>query len=159
MSSAGSAARVLALPPLFTAGMTDAMVELLPNAPIYHVGMYRNPGSNLPVQYYNRLPKGKAGCDVSPYCNAQQGAIVVFFATDRPVYLLCMCIRFELLVTDSGAFGFRTTPSQIGKGHGVHLKQLPHCKRTAAVDTEVLCLDQTGYASNRHSAVAAACTT
>ena len=38
--------------------MTDAMLELMPNAPVYHIGMYRNPGSNMPIQYYNRLPKG-----------------------------------------------------------------------------------------------------
>jgi uracil phosphoribosyltransferase len=40
-------------------GMTDAMLELLPNSPVYHIGMYRNPGSNMPIQYYNRLPKGR----------------------------------------------------------------------------------------------------
>ncbi|CAM9221542.1 unnamed protein product [Ectocarpus sp. 6 AP-2014] len=39
-------------------GMTEALLELLPDSPVYHVGMYRNPGSNIPVQYYNRLPKG-----------------------------------------------------------------------------------------------------
>lgn len=38
--------------------MTEALLELLPDSPVYHVGMYRNPGSNFPVQYYNRLPKG-----------------------------------------------------------------------------------------------------
>lgn len=38
--------------------MTEALLELLPDSPVYHVGMYRNPGSNIPVQYYNRLPKG-----------------------------------------------------------------------------------------------------
>ncbi|KAG5176443.1 uracil phosphoribosyltransferase-domain-containing protein [Tribonema minus] len=45
-------------------GMTDAMLELLPNAPVYHIGMYRNPGSSMPIQYYNRLPKGQS-CDVA----------------------------------------------------------------------------------------------
>ena len=38
--------------------MTEALLELLPDSPVYHVGMYRNPGSNIPVQYYNRFPKG-----------------------------------------------------------------------------------------------------
>jgi len=38
--------------------MTEALLELLPDSPVYHIGMYRNPGSNIPVQYYNRLPKG-----------------------------------------------------------------------------------------------------
>lgn len=39
--------------------MTEALLELLPDSPVYHVGMYRNPSSLIPVQYYNRLPKGK----------------------------------------------------------------------------------------------------
>ncbi|CAM9355970.1 unnamed protein product [Choristocarpus tenellus] len=39
-------------------GMSEVFLELLPNAPMYHIGMYRNPGSMIPVQYYNRLPKG-----------------------------------------------------------------------------------------------------
>lgn len=38
--------------------MTEALLELLPDSPVYHVGMYRNPSSLIPVQYYNRLPKG-----------------------------------------------------------------------------------------------------
>lgn len=38
--------------------MTETMLELLPEAPVYHIGIYRNPGSTVPVQYYNRLPKG-----------------------------------------------------------------------------------------------------
>lgn len=38
--------------------MTEALLELLPDSPVYHIGMYRNPGSSIPVQYYNRLPKG-----------------------------------------------------------------------------------------------------
>ncbi|CAM9380834.1 unnamed protein product [Discosporangium mesarthrocarpum] len=39
--------------------MSESFLELLPNAPMYHIGMYRNTGSLIPVQYYNRLPKGK----------------------------------------------------------------------------------------------------
>ncbi|CAM9201547.1 unnamed protein product [Chrysoparadoxa australica] len=40
-------------------GMVEPLLELLPNSPVYHIGMYRNPGSQIPVQYFNRLPKGK----------------------------------------------------------------------------------------------------
>ena len=36
-------------------GMTDSMLELLPNAVIHHIGMYKK--GSLPVQYYNRLPR------------------------------------------------------------------------------------------------------
>jgi uracil phosphoribosyltransferase len=40
-------------------GMSEAMLELLPNAATHHIGMYRLKGSKMPVQYYNRLPKNK----------------------------------------------------------------------------------------------------
>lgn len=47
-------------------GMTDAMLELLPNSAVHHIGMYRTPGVHVaPVQYFNRLPRGKCGSDVA----------------------------------------------------------------------------------------------
>ncbi|KAL3772628.1 hypothetical protein ACHAWU_006054 [Discostella pseudostelligera] len=42
-------------------GMVDPMLELIDNATVHHIGMYRNSKSLMPVQYYNRLPKI---CDV-----------------------------------------------------------------------------------------------
>jgi uracil phosphoribosyltransferase len=36
--------------------MAEAMLEVLPNAAVHHIGMYRLKGTHLPVQYYNRLP-------------------------------------------------------------------------------------------------------
>lgn len=41
-------------------GMVDPMLELVGNATVHHIGMYRSK-SLMPVQYYNRLPKK---CDV-----------------------------------------------------------------------------------------------
>jgi len=41
-------------------GMVDSMLELVDNATVHHIGMYRN-NLQMPVQYYNRLPKK---CDV-----------------------------------------------------------------------------------------------
>jgi uracil phosphoribosyltransferase len=38
--------------------MSEAMLELMPNAATHHIGMYRLKGCPIPVQYYNRLPKG-----------------------------------------------------------------------------------------------------
>ncbi|TMW62898.1 hypothetical protein Poli38472_005516 [Pythium oligandrum] len=38
-------------------GMVEPMLDLLPNAAVHHIGMYRNKHSLLPVQYYNKLPK------------------------------------------------------------------------------------------------------
>jgi len=47
-------------------GMTDAMLELLPNSAVHHIGMYRTPGVHVaPVQYFNRLPRGKCVSDVA----------------------------------------------------------------------------------------------
>ena len=43
-------------------GMIDSMMELLPNAGVHHIGMYRK--GTMPVQYYNRLPK-KCESDVA----------------------------------------------------------------------------------------------
>eukprot|EP00522_Entomoneis_paludosa_P009504 CAMPEP_0172444148 /NCGR_PEP_ID=MMETSP1065-20121228/4236_1 /TAXON_ID=265537 /ORGANISM="Amphiprora paludosa, Strain CCMP125" /LENGTH=262 /DNA_ID=CAMNT_0013194571 /DNA_START=181 /DNA_END=969 /DNA_ORIENTATION=+ len=37
-------------------GMADAMLELVPNAAVHHIGMYKVLGQN-PVQYFNRLPR------------------------------------------------------------------------------------------------------
>lgn len=37
-------------------GMADAVLELLPAAPVWHLGMYRNEDTLEPVPYYNRLP-------------------------------------------------------------------------------------------------------
>lgn len=37
-------------------GMAEAVLELLPSAPVWHLGMYRNETTLEPVPYYNRLP-------------------------------------------------------------------------------------------------------
>jgi len=53
----------LALIPILRSGlgMVDSMLELVDNATVHHIGMYRSKHSLMPVQYYNRLPKV---CDV-----------------------------------------------------------------------------------------------
>jgi len=64
---AGSKVRdSIAIIPILRAGlaMADGMLELMPNAAVHHIGMYRQKDSLLPIQYYNRLPKGEA-CDVA----------------------------------------------------------------------------------------------
>lgn len=47
-------------------GLVDAMLELLPNASIHHIGMYKSHSSSnhVPIQYYNRLPR-KCEADVA----------------------------------------------------------------------------------------------
>jgi uracil phosphoribosyltransferase len=56
----------VAIIPILRAGlaMADGMLELMPKSAVYHIGMYRAKESLLPIQYYNRLPKGKV-CDVA----------------------------------------------------------------------------------------------
>mmetsp|Transcript_16726 Transcript_16726/g.21972 ORF Transcript_16726/g.21972 Transcript_16726/m.21972 type:complete len:247 (-) Transcript_16726:232-972(-) len=43
-------------------GMIDSMRELVPKAPVHHIGMYR--AHKMPVQYYQRLPQ-KCESDVA----------------------------------------------------------------------------------------------
>ena len=37
-------------------GMVDAMLSLLPAARVGHIGLYRDPATKLPVEYYCKLP-------------------------------------------------------------------------------------------------------
>tara|TARA_Y100001970_G_C14259923_1_gene879536 strand:- start:35470 stop:36120 length:651 start_codon:yes stop_codon:yes gene_type:complete len=40
-------------------GMAVGLEELLPTAPVGHIGLYRDPDSHRPVEYYVRLPESK----------------------------------------------------------------------------------------------------
>ena len=53
------AGKKLAIVPLLRAGlgMVDAMVDLIPSAKIGHIGLYRDPETHLPVEYYCKLPE------------------------------------------------------------------------------------------------------
>jgi uracil phosphoribosyltransferase len=37
-------------------GMVDAMLELIPSAQVWHIGLYRDERTLKPVEYYNKLP-------------------------------------------------------------------------------------------------------
>jgi uracil phosphoribosyltransferase len=37
-------------------GMVDAMLELMPSAEVWHIGLYRDERTLKPVEYYNKLP-------------------------------------------------------------------------------------------------------
>lgn len=39
------------------------MLELIPTAPVYHIGMYREKSTLQPVEYYNKLPQ-TSGLDI-----------------------------------------------------------------------------------------------
>ena len=49
----------LAIVPVLRAGlgMVDHMVSLIPSAKIGHIGLYRDPETHLPVEYYCKLPE------------------------------------------------------------------------------------------------------
>lgn len=52
-------ARPVALVPILRAGlgMLDGMLRVLPDAPVGHLGLYRDEATLRPVTYYSRLPK------------------------------------------------------------------------------------------------------
>ena len=56
----------LAIVPILRAGlgMVDAMVDLIPSAKIGHIGLYRDPETHLPVEYYCKLPEDIANRQV-----------------------------------------------------------------------------------------------
>lgn len=60
------AGRKLALIPILRAGlaMSDAIADFVPNAKIGHIGMYRDPETHLPVEYYCKLPTDIESRDV-----------------------------------------------------------------------------------------------
>lgn len=49
----------IAIIPILRAGLgfVDGMLELVPNAKVGHVGLYRDPQTHEPVEYYCKLPK------------------------------------------------------------------------------------------------------
>lgn len=52
------AGKKLAIIPILRAGlgMVDSMVDLIPSAKIGHIGLYRDPETHKPVEYYCKLP-------------------------------------------------------------------------------------------------------
>ena len=53
------AGKKLAIVPVLRAGlgMVDSMVDLIPSAKIGHIGLYRDPETHQPVEYYCKLPE------------------------------------------------------------------------------------------------------
>ena len=52
------AGKKLAIVPILRAGlgMVDTMVDLIPSAKVGHIGLYRDPETHMPVEYYCKLP-------------------------------------------------------------------------------------------------------
>ena len=53
------AGKKLAIIPILRAGlgMVDSMLDLIPSAKVGHIGLYRDPETHLPVEYYCKLPE------------------------------------------------------------------------------------------------------
>ena len=60
------AGKKLAIVPVLRAGlgMVDNMVDLIPSAKIGHIGLYRDPETHKPVEYYCKLPEDVANRQV-----------------------------------------------------------------------------------------------
>ena len=52
------AGKKLAIVPILRAGLgfVDGMLEIIPSAKVGHVGLYRDPETHMPVEYYCKLP-------------------------------------------------------------------------------------------------------
>ena len=53
------AGKKLAIIPILRAGlgMVDNMLDLIPSAKVGHIGLYRDPETHMPVEYYCKLPE------------------------------------------------------------------------------------------------------
>nr|WP_072514927.1 uracil phosphoribosyltransferase [Ndongobacter massiliensis] len=60
------AGKKLAIVPILRAGlgMVDGFVEIIPTAKIGHIGLYRDPQTLKPVEYYCKLPKDVASREI-----------------------------------------------------------------------------------------------
>ena len=59
-------ARPVCLVPILRAGlgMVEALLSLIPNARVGHIGLYRDPQTLEPVEYYCKTPPDLADCEV-----------------------------------------------------------------------------------------------
>ena len=60
------AGKKLAIVPILRAGlgMVDGIVNMIPSAKVGHIGLYRDPDTHVPVEYYCKMPSDIAERDV-----------------------------------------------------------------------------------------------
>ena len=60
------AGKKLAIVPILRAGlgMVDGILNLIPSAKVGHIGLYRDPETHVPVEYYCKMPNDIAERDV-----------------------------------------------------------------------------------------------
>ena len=88
----------LAVVPILRAGlgMVDGIVALIPSARIGHIGLYRDPETLMPVEYYCKLPQDIAERDVivvDPMCATGGSAIDAISQIKKrgPKHIKFMC--------------------------------------------------------------------
>lgn len=91
-------------------GMLDGLLELVPEARVGHIGLYRNEDTLEPVQYYSKLPKNIAETDVilvDPMLatggSAATAASIVKKAGAKNIKFVCMVAAPEGVAKLSGA--------------------------------------------------------
>ena len=104
----------LTLVPVLRAGlgMTEGVLQLIPNARVGHLGLYRDEKTLEPVTYYNKLPPSIAGSDViviDPML-ATGGSLcaaidLIKTSGARRIKILCLVASPEGIRTVSAAHG------------------------------------------------------
>lgn len=111
-------------------GILEGMLDLLPSARVGHIGLYRDPATLVPVEYYLKLPEDVAerqALVVDPMLATGNSAVA---AVDRLRDAGVSDIRFICLLA---------APEGIATFHAAHPEVAIY---TAAVDR---CLDEHGY--------------
>ena len=109
-------------------GMLDAMLELLPEAPVGHVGLYRDPATLEPVEYYLRLPDrlSERACIVlDPMLATGHSAIAAVHrlraAGAARITLVCLLSTPEGLAAFAAAHpGVRVVTAAVDRGLDAH---------------------------------------
>lgn len=79
-------------------GLLDGLLELVPSARVGHIGLYRDPDTLIPVEYYLKLPedlKDRAAVIVDPLLATGKSAVA---AIDRVKGLDCTDVKFLCLI-------------------------------------------------------------
>ncbi len=89
----------IAIVPILRAGlgMVDGMLELVPNAKVGHIGLYRDHDTHLPVEYYCKLPADIESREIfvldPMLATAGSAAAAIQFIKDRggkTIHFMCL---------------------------------------------------------------------
>ena len=93
------AGKKLAIVPILRAGlgMVDGMVDMIPNAKVGHIGLFRDPATHEPVKYYYKMPPDIEERDiivVDPMLatGGSASAAISFLKEDGVKHIKLMCV-------------------------------------------------------------------